>query len=148
MRLRQTSLSPLLRFFAALVLSGFVAGQIACTVHCNFGGMVRDSISSCCHSKPTPGSHGEASKSGSAIPSSSICITLKNQLTSNDALTLVIPEFGVLHFLTSYSLPLDVTATKRDLLFARQTNHGNWVCTPEVFLGPALHSLAPPSLAS
>jgi hypothetical protein len=67
-----------------------------------------------------------------------------NTLTTGDAPVVVVPEFFVLYFLTPTALALDATATAQKASLSRQANHRDWVLTPEVSLGPAFRSLAPP----
>lgn len=69
-----------------------------------------------------------------------------NISTSGEAHTLVVPDFPVLYFLPPVAFALDATASKPEAIFSRQPIHGDWVLTPEVSLGPAFRSLAPPSL--
>lgn len=146
MRSRQTILSPLLRSFAVLALVVFVAAQTQCFIHCNFGGGHGDSAPPSCHgAAPAQACHGQGESSSPPVPSpTATCFTLKNLLTSGGALTLVVPDFFVLYLLTPLALALDVTATEPEAAFARQANHRDWVLTPEVSLGPAFRSLAPP----
>jgi hypothetical protein len=146
MELRQTNLSPLLRSFAALTLLGFIAAQALCFIHCNFGGGHGDSTPPSCHAAaPPPASHDEGSSPSQPDTSpTTVCSTLKNQLTSSGSPALVVPEFCVLYLLTPLTLALDATATGPEASCFRQANHGDWVFTPEVSLGPAFRSLAPP----
>lgn len=69
-----------------------------------------------------------------------------NISTSGEAPALVVPDFPILYFLTPAALALDAAASKPEAIFSRQANHSDWVLTPEVSLGPAFRSLAPPCL--
>jgi hypothetical protein len=146
MPLRQTHLSPLLRSLAALALVVYILAQSLCFAHCHLGGGPGDSTPSCCRDdKSAQACPGEGDSSSSPVsPSTATCSTLMNPLASDGVPALVVPEFFVLHLLTPHMLALDVTATAPEALFSRQANHRDWVLTPEVSLGPAFRSLAPP----
>ena len=151
MGLRQTILSPLLRSVGALALAVYVAAQTLCLVHCNVGGGHGDSAPLSCHgAAATKACHDDGGcpscpspPNGSPTPT---CFTLMNMLTAGDAPMVVVPEFFVLYFLAPSALVL-ATATAQGASFSRQANHGDWVLTPEVSLGPAFRSLAPPFLS-
>ena len=149
MGLRQTILSPLLRSVGALALVVYVAAQTLCFIHCNFGGGHGDSAPLSCHGAGAAAQacHDEGDASSPPVPSPTMtCFTLKNTLVSGDATTLVVPHFSVLYLLTPCALALEATAPKPEAIFSRQANHSDWVLTPEVSLGPAFRSLAPPFL--
>ena len=153
MGLRQTMLSPLLRSVGALGLVVYIAAQTLCFMHCNFGGGHGDSAPPSCHGaggtkKCHDACHDEGNSPSPPDGSpTATCFTLMNMLTVGDAPMVVVPEFFVLYFLTPSALALEATATAQEASFSRQANHRNWVLTPEVSLGPALHSLAPPFLS-
>ena len=75
------------------------------------------------------------------------CSTLKNLAASSTTLKHITPEFAVFYVLAPFALAHDAIATKPDTLNFRQTNYGAWVFTPEVSLGPAHRSHAPPLLS-
>ena len=148
MGLRQTILSPLLRSVGALALVVYIAAQTLCFMHCNFGGGHGDSAPPSCHGT------AKACHDGGGCPSppnrsrtTTTCFTLMNTLTTGDAPIVIVPEFFVLYVLTPSALALDATTTAQEASFSRQANHRDWVLTPEVSLGPALRSLAPPFLS-
>lgn len=149
MGLRQTTLSPLLRSVGALALVVYVVAQTLCFLHCNFRGGHGDLASTSCHGAgATQACHEEGDSSSPPVPTqTTTCFTLKNTLVSGDSSTLVVPHFSVLYLLTPCALALEATATKPESVFSRQANHSDWVFTPEVSLGPAFRSLAPPSFA-
>lgn len=145
MRSCQIISSPPLRCFAALALVIFVVAQTLCFVHCNFGGGHGDSAQPSCHGAASASAGQEEGDSAPSVPSpTGACLTLKTLLAGGDAPTLVAPQPHTLYLLVPFALALDVTATKPEVLFSRQANHSDWVFTPEVSLGPALRSLAPP----
>ena len=147
MRLRQTTLSPWLRSLAALALLVFIVAQAFCFAHCNFGAsMTMTEKSSAGHaaaSKPMAG--GSCCPKPHGNSEGAVCVTLKSALVSSDATTLVQPDFQLLH--TPAPLTLDMTAVEPTASFSRQAKLRDWVFTPEVCLGPAFRSLAPPFVA-
>jgi len=149
MGLRLTTLSPLLRSVGSLALVVYVVAQALCFLHCNFGGGHGDPGATSCHSAgAAQACHDEGDSSSAPIPTkTATCSTLMNSLISGDAPTLVVPHFSVLYFLTPCALALEAAAPEAEAIFSRQANHSNWVFRPEVSLGPAFRSLAPPTFA-
>lgn len=149
MRLRQTTLSPLLRSLAALALMVFVVAQAMCFVHCNFGGGHGDKAQPSCHGSPqaTASHDGHDDSTPSAPSPTATCSTLKTMLAGGDAPTLVAPQLHTLYLLAPVALAVDATETQPDASFSRQAGTRDWVFTPLVCLGPAFHSLAPPFLS-
>ena len=150
MRSRQTTFSPLLRFFAAGALLVWVAAQVFCFAHCNFGVSHGDSTQPSCHaSAPSQAHHEDGDSSSPAHHDSSgsvACSTLKSALADSGSVSLVHPDFRLLYALTPVALMLDITAAEPISPCSRQARPREWVFTPEVSLGPAFRSLAPPSL--
>jgi hypothetical protein len=146
MRLRQTTLSPLLRYLAALALVVFVVAQAMCFVHCNFGGGHGDEVQPSCHSSPQhAASHdGDDDSTPSAPSPTTACSTLKTMLAGGDAPSLTAFQTHTLYLLPSVALDLDATETRPQAAFGRQAHSREWTFTPEVCLGPAFRSLAPP----
>lgn len=72
------------------------------------------------------------------------CSTLKNLASTSTTLTHITPEFAVLYVLAPFALAHDAIATEPNASNFRETNHRDRVFTPEVSLGPAFRSLAPP----
>jgi len=146
MRLRQTTLSPLLRSLAALALVVFVVAQAMCFVHCNFGGGHGDKAQPSCHSSPQhAASHDGDDDSAPSAPSpTTACSTLKTMLAGGDAPMLTAFQTHTLYLLPSVVLALDAAVPRPQAVFGRQAHSREWVFTPEVCLGPAFRSLAPP----
>ena len=144
MGFRQTAWSPLLRSFAAVALVAFLAAQTLCFIHCNLGGARGEPALPSCHVAASPGACHDKGDSSPQGPTTTTCFTLQNLVTSGDAPTLVVPEFSVLCLPALPTPALDVSSTELVASFSRQANHGDWVFTPEVSLGPAFRSLAPP----
>ena len=148
LRSRQITFSPPLRSLAAGALLVWVAAQVFCFAHCNFGVGHSDSGEASCHgSAPTSAHHDDGDSSSPAHHESSAsaaCSTLKSALVGSSAATMVQPDFQLLYTLAP--LALDVTA-EPTVSYSRQPKARNWVFTPEVCLGPAFRSLAPPILS-
>jgi hypothetical protein len=144
----QTTLKPLLRNFAALTLTVFVVAEALCFVHCHFRGGHGDAEQRSCHSTAaTQSNHNDDGPSSSKSPAKGSCSTLQNLLVNNDALIVVVPEFPALYFLTPLAFALDTTEIEPASLRLRHARLREWALTPEVYLGPAIHSLAPPLLS-
>ena len=151
MRSRQTTFSPLLRSFAAGALLVWVAAQVLCFAHCNFGVSHGGSAQPSCHaSAPSQAHHENGDSSAPARHDSSgsaACSTLKSALVSSGSVALALPDFQLLYSLAPVALMLDVTAAEPTSPSSRQAKARDWVFTPEVCLGPAHRSHAPPFLS-
>ena len=149
MRLRSTTYRPLLRLLAALMLVLFVAAQAACFVHCHFGGEHGDSAKPSCHGGTSAkASHDKPHSPAPSDPApSASCNTLKVLMAGGGAYTLAAPVLQPVAFLAPPSLALSVPEVELDAAFLRQAKTRDWVFTPEVCLGPAFRSLAPPITA-
>ena len=149
MRSRQTSFSPLLRSFAAGALFVWLTAQVLCFAHCNFGVGHGSSEQPSCHaSAPSQGHHDDGDSSSPAHHESSdsaACSTLKSALVGSGATALVQPDFHLLYTLAP--LTLHATVMEPTASFFRQAKVRDRVFTPEVCLGPAFRSLAPPALS-
>jgi hypothetical protein len=147
MRSGLTTQKPLLRSLAAMTLAVFVVAEAMCFVHCHFGGGHGDAEKPSCHQAAS--ARADHDQDAPTAPSSSktSCATLQNLLASNGVLTLLVPEFPPLYTLGPLVLSLDATIADPTASISRSTRHRDWVLTPEVCLGPALHSLAPPLLS-
>jgi hypothetical protein len=148
MTVRQTGFSPTLRSIAAGTLLVWIAALVFCAKICSSNGSASDSETSHCHAEaadshhhhgdpPQPSHHGPC---GSAS-----CLTLKQALLSDKARLASYPALEPLYTLPVFGLTLDSTDAAFDESF-RQPKPRDWVFTPEVCLGPAFRSLAPPSL--
>jgi hypothetical protein len=147
---RPTKLSPLLRCFAAGALFVWLAAQALCFAHCNFGVSHGGSTQPSCHaSAPSPEHHDNGDESAPSHQNSAgsvVCSTLKSALVGSGSAALVQPDFHLLYTLAPVALMLDMTAAEPTSPSSRQAKARDWVFTPEVCLGPAFRSLAPPSL--
>ncbi len=151
MRSRQTELSPVHRCFAAASLLVWLAAQVVCTAHCNFGVCHGESEDASCHDAAPPQSHHDDGDSPSPAHGDSsttdACLTLKSALVSGSGPALVPPDLHLLYTLAPVALTLDMSATKPAVSFSRQAKPPDWGFTPEVYLGPAHRSHAPPFLS-
>ncbi len=151
MRSRQTKLSPLLRSFAAAGLLVWLTAQVLCTAHCSFGVCHGKAENASCHDSAQPQPHHDEGDSPTPAhddsSTSASCLTLKTALVNGASLALVRPDLPVLYTLAPFALALDVTATEPAASFYRQAQPRDWVFTPEVSLGPAHRSHAPPFLS-
>ena len=149
MRSRPTTFSPLLRSFAAGALLVWVAAQVFCFAHCNFGVGHGSSEQPSCHaSAPSQGHHDDGDSSSPAHHESSAstaCSTLKSALVGSGVTALVLPDFHLLYTLAP--LTLNATVAQPNVSYSRQPKARDWVFTPKVCLGPAFRSLAPPALS-
>jgi hypothetical protein len=146
MRSRHMKLSPLLRWMAVLTLLVWTGAQAMCQVHC---------LSSACQDesaaagrvaeKASYSHHGdEHSPAHHDDSSDAACDTLKTVLTGNTTTPVVPPDFSLLYTVAPTVLALETTAIESAALFSRDARSHDWVFTPEVFLGPAFRSHAPP----
>jgi hypothetical protein len=145
MRSCQATLKPLFRSLAVLTLAVFVAAEVMCFLHCHLGGGHGDAGEPSCHSTASTHAGHDEDSSRPPTPSTS-CVTLQNLLTSTSTVVLIVPEFSELYTLPPLALALDAMATEPTAPVSRQAWRWDWVFTPEVSLGPAFRSLAPPFL--
>ena len=147
MRLHRTRPGPLFRSFAAATLLLWLATQVVCRAHCSLGFGHGEPEHASCHgpaaSQLQHGDGGSPAQEGSST--SALCLTFKTALVNGGSLTLVQPELPVLYLLAP--LAPDLTPTEPAISFFRQVQTRDWVFTPEVFLGPAFRSHAPPFLS-
>jgi hypothetical protein len=146
MQSHQTKLSPMLRSFAAVTLLAWLAAQVLCAAHCNFGVCHGEAEKASCHG-PALTHHDDADPAGPGHDNSSTtatCLTLKSALVSGSPLALVPPELHLLYTLAPVALALDATMAEATAPSSRQAWRRDWAFTPEVYLGPAFRSHAPP----
>ena len=146
MRSRQTKLRPVLRWLAVLTLLVWTGAQALCQTHCSSSACSDESGEANCQAdKPSDAHHGDENSPGHQDGSADAsCDTLKSALSSNAASPLVTPEFSILYTLVPTALAMDVTAIEPSVSFLRQADRRDRLLTPEVFLGPAFRSHAPP----
>jgi len=74
-----------------------------------------------------------------------VCLSLKSALQGDTSCALVQPEFHLLISAVPVLFAFDPVAAEQIASFSRQAQRHNLVLTPEVSLGPAFRSLAPPT---
>ncbi len=147
---RLTTLSPLTRWFAAVTLMVWIGAQALCQSHC----LINE-----CHSEPEVADHHASEVAGlhhdhehTPQPNNpqdsteALCLSLKSALTGSGTSPLVAPQFAVLYTLAPLALTLDAADIELAASFSREARLREWVFTPEVSLGPAFRSHAPPVL--
>ncbi len=144
MRFNQTKLRPLFRWMAGLTLLTWLGANVLCQSHCLLESckgedssktMAAESSHVDEHNAPS-GSHDEKSTAA--------CDTLKSALNQNSAALFITPTFAFLYDLAPAVLALNASAIKPASAIFRQPPDANRVLTPEVYLGPAFRSQAPP----
>jgi len=152
MRGRQTGSSPLFRTSAAVTLLVWLAAYAFCTGHCTLGIGHGDGELVSCHSTTLSASDHDDSDDPSSpthhddSSTTTSCLTLKNAVLGSASPPLVQPEFSLLYTLTPAVLAVETTSIEATAGFTRQSWRRDWVFTPEVCLGPAHRSHAPPFL--
>ena len=139
MRSHSTVLSRWSRGGAALMLLVWVAAQALCFAHCHFSSAKKSTTvahhqGSCCPKK--------AEKSGSTV-----CVTLKSALHDSSAQNDAVLFPSRAHALIAWADALEFRASDATQNFLRQQSFRDRLRTPEVCLGPAFRSHAPPVLA-
>lgn len=118
-----------------------------CALHCSLGTKRLFSVQVSCHSvsDEVPACHGGGSdpKSDQPKSSGSVCYTLKHLFADGPQPSVIIPEIP----LFDTAVIAQVVSCDAELgssFGLRQDQRREWVFTPEVSLGPAHRSLAPP----
>jgi len=153
MRWPHRHLSPRLRLMATTTLVFYLAAMTFCALAQSGSSrsaaptkMMCAGIDRCAgHCK-----HGSSSSSPFkpiCPPGSNACDVLKTALPGPSAAELIPPSLPVLSTLPFFALALDVKLDQLTASIFRQVRQRDWVFTPEVCLGPAFRSHAPPSLA-
>ena len=125
---RRTILDALLRSLAAATLLLWMASILVCTVHC--AGL--QSQPGCCHKK-----------SSSNPQENAFCLRSQTIAIAPLAVEIGALDFGVQPFLISQFQNLSPQHEPKSTFFF-QPFRSDFVLTPEVCLGPAFRSLAPP----
>lgn len=143
---RQTKLCPLLRWCGVVTLLAWLGAQTLCQAHCLFDVCQGEAGETGFHATAASDSHhgDEPAPNHKDHGDDASCATLKSALSGNSTPPLIAPEFSFLYTLAPTTFALDAATVKLAASFSRQMDRGNWVFTPEVCLGSALHSLAPP----
>ncbi|MCI0746896.1 MAG: hypothetical protein L0Y58_15955 [Verrucomicrobia subdivision 3 bacterium] len=139
-------MNPVVRVTAAVVLVVWTTALAGCSAHCFLGtshlGLAQERQS--CHAAPSP-CHGGSPDDDGQPDSDTLCATLKHMSVLQQACVAPQPSFFVLYF---FAFDEAVSGESRgDISQIRHGFRAERRPTPEVYLGVALHSLAPPSLS-
>ena len=139
---RRTTLNPLLRSLAAVTLLCWLGALVLCSTECFEGDSDhhagdKEIASSHSDSDSTPDSENHSHHDDSA------CASLKTLVPTAHNNLLPKPDFGFFN-LSFVSLPQVLVAAESEAPISRQPPDRQFVFTPELCLGPALRSLAPP----
>jgi len=146
MKLRQTTLSPLLRSVAAVVLLSWVAAVAVCSTRCLHESSTSDA-DHMGHASATNGdSHDSHDSDKDCNHDDSFCAALHSLTPQTCGAVFIKPDFAALFvadFTPAASLLEAMTA---DAPISRQPPDRERLSTPVVCLGPAFRSQAPPVL--
>jgi hypothetical protein len=151
MKLAFQKMSLTTRATAGAVLLSWLAALVFCAALCAQTEPAPCAAKTHCHAEAADSPHCHHHDSDSPVPShhgpcsSASCQTLKDTLLSSKAAPAFHPVLLSLYTLPVFAVTLDGTDPDIHHNF-RHTKTRDWGFTPEVCLGPALHSLAPPSL--
>ena len=147
---RRTNLRPLLRWFAVLTLLVWTGAHVVCRAHCLTSECQDELTSSSCNEATASESHHTDEHAPQPHhperSADASCDTLNSALTGHATALLVAPEFPLLYTLAPTALTSDATALEPTASFSRQADRRDRLLMPEVFLGAAFRSLAPPVL--
>jgi hypothetical protein len=142
---RQKTLNPWFRSIAVVTLLAWTMALVFCSEHCSHGSCHEKLEHASGHGSDAdtndPEHHSPANGDSDATLA---CSTLKSALMSANALTLVHPIFYQIYTLASDSFPDAIANTTSAELIFRQPPQRDLVFAPEVCLGPAFRSHAPP----
>jgi hypothetical protein len=142
---------PVFRWLAAVTLFVWLGAQALCQTQCLFEECHSESTRADHHTAEVASAHQtdeHASQPGNPQDDTeAACLTLKSALTSGGTPALIAPQFPVLYTLAALATELDVADVKQTASSSTQSRYYEWVFTPEVCLGPAFRSHAPPSLS-
>lgn len=143
---RQTKLRPLVRWCGVVTLLAWLGAQTLCQAHCLFGACSGETDGTSFHAMTASDSHhgDEPASNHKEHGDDASCPTLKSALCGNTTPSLIAHEFSLIYTLTPTAFTFDATTIKLAASFWRQIDRQNSILTPEVCLGSALHSLAPP----
>ena len=132
-----------MRFCAGVALVTWLGALWLCSSEC----VAEDSHSDASHHEQAVSSHhagGEpADSDGHRSHSDSFCDSIKSVLHAQNGSLVFKPDFG-LAFILSIQASLAPAPAESEMPVSRPAKPRFWVFTPEVCLGPAFRSLAPP----
>jgi hypothetical protein len=146
MSLRQTKLSPVLRSLAATTLFVWVGALLLCQSEC-CSGTDDETTNEPAHHHPGLTAHSRGHHDHTPAQQhhdeNAFCLSVKSLLYSDTGVSHFKPVFQSLYALPSEPGSLQ-TETRAVTPAFRQAKPADFVFTPEVCLGPAFRSLAPP----
>jgi len=141
MKLRAPKLNPVVRLAAAGMLLVWVAAVTACTT----GWLEDDSHSAPAQMTQADGKCGAPQNTGKQdCHDNPFCLSLHSLCQQSTGTALVKPDFGLAFTLIFIPAAQLSVPAQLETAISRQSPDCNRVFTPEVCLGPAFHSLAPP----
>lgn len=144
MKSSSNKLNPFLRFAATGMLLVWIAAVTACSTEC----LGEDSHSESAHLKQSAATSSQSHDSDKHDShDDSFCNSLHSICPTSPCSVLAKPDFGLAFTLDFISTAQLVELAQPETSVSRQPPDCNRVFTPEVCLGPAFHSLAPPVLA-
>lgn len=154
MRFGQRQMSRVFRLMAAIALVGWLGATTFCTL-AGSGFLIAQSVGStkvACAEAGKCAKHCDKESPSSPSkpacpPGNNICSVIKTALLGGPAAELIPPTVSVLYTLPLVALALGSQLDQPTTSVFRQARLRDWVFTPEVYLGPAFRSHAPPSLA-
>lgn len=141
MKNSSAKLNPVLRFVAAGTLLIWLSAVVMCRMHC-----CGDDCQAGAQVAPHNGMANSHDRDKDNHHDDLACLTLKSAVHSDNGIAFARPNPDFVHSLASVALVADEMAVEPAACF-RQQKRCDRAFTPEVCLGPALHSLAPPALA-
>ena len=147
MQMRREALRPWFRATAAVTLLCWIAAASVCAAHCSGLFDHGDAPRASCHGVAVA-THGEDANHSDPThhdsSSTTLCLALKTVLPSIDGSIHFHPDFSFVYLLAPLTLAFDTALNEPIHHHFRQAHLRGWVFTPEVSLGPAYRSLAPP----
>lgn len=142
---RYTSISPSMRVIAAVVLVAWSVALAVCWHHCATGACSKQAKSG-----DQPSCHGHSASDDGGAPSSSnsaenACFAKKPFASHLDVANTDSPSLHLAYISALLVVDYELQ-NSTDTIEIRQATPRDWVFTPEVCLGPAFRSLAPPAL--
>lgn len=146
---RQPRPRPALRLFAAFCILVWLSAVSYCSLESFVGHpQAGDHYASQTATHAVAESHSDSDHSHDSDKNGhgqeTCCDSLKATLPHGNSLVLLKPDLGKLPSLSFLWLAQALTLNAPETMPLRQAQHREWVFTPEVCLGPAFRSHAPP----
>ena len=138
---RQYRIRPMLRICAAVSLVIWIFAFTFCSSECLIGHSDAD------HTEQASAANGQHDSDKHDTHDDSFCISLHSFAPCSTSTVLVKPDFHLAYTLDFVSTARFVATDETETPRFRHARWREWVFTPEVCLGPAFHSLAPPFVA-